>query len=194
MGRARSQLARLGSPAAAVAGVLWLLIWWHGAVTHGTTAENEMRTALGLTWMDSSKFLVLPFLLLIPPAVKLSESSGGRRASSLGFVITLTALGLLIAGVALQFWPFPWSSYEVSFESRSGASIAGPLQPISSLVLALGLALLAGGAARRRLIPWWSVPIVVLGALTTFFLTPAGWLPGCAWLVLGLTLSPVLQK
>ena len=36
--------------------------------------------------------------------------------------------------------------------------------------------------------PWWAAPALVLGGLATFFLTPANWLPGVAWLLLGLVL------
>lgn len=187
----KARLVSMGPPAAILAGLVWLIVWWHGAKTHGVTQQNEMRKWLGLTWMDSAKFLVLPFLLLIASAFALEQArQRSARFGRLGFVISAGSLALLVIAVPLQFWPFPWGSYEVRFEDRIGITrVAGPIQALASLVLAGGLALLSGSVVSTGVVGWWIVPVLVVGAVTTFFLTPASWIPGAAWLILGVTMT-----
>lgn len=167
--------------------MLWLVVWFHQRQTHGPTEVNEERIFLGLTWLDSAKFLVIPLTLLLIGIVSLyglRERPGvlGR----IGFVVTVAGLCSMIVGTAAQFWPFPWGSYAVGFEAGL-PWWGGIIQALSTLVFTIGLIVFSIDLVRAGVIGWLA-PVLVLGGITTFWLTPSSLLPGLAWLLLGLVL------
>ena len=90
----------------------------------------------------------------------------------------------MIAGVALEFWSFPWGSYAEDFDEPL-PSYGGLVQILGNLALTVGSASLAVELGRRRVLPYWLGLVLVTGAATTFYLTPVLPVPGLAWLVLG---------
>ncbi len=183
-------LKRLGAPASVAAGLLWLVVWFHQRQTHGPTPVNEERTFLGLTWLDSGKFLVVPLILLLIAIVSLY---GLRERPGLlgrvGFVVTVAGLCSMIVGTAAQFWPFPWGSYAVGFEAGL-PWWGGIIQALSTLVFTIGFFVFGIDLVRTGVMLGWAVPVLFFGGITTFWLTPSSFVPGLAWLLLGSVLWP----
>jgi hypothetical protein len=135
--------------------------------------------------MDSAKFLVVPFGLLIVAIAALGDRCGRPgRLRRAGFAVTYAALVGLVIGVALEFWSFPWGSYAQDFHEPL-PTYGGVVQITSSLVFTVGVAVLTVDLGRARALPVWIGLVLVGGAATTFFLTPVLPLPGLAWLVFG---------
>jgi hypothetical protein len=185
--------ASWSTAAAGAATVVWFAVWWHQQHTHGTTSVNEMRLALGLTWMDSGKVLPLAFLLLAP-GVAVVTSRAGRAEDRAALVTGRVVLALLVAlavCTVLEFWPFAWGSYAETFESKGGlVDVGGFLQAMCSALAAVAVLVLGIVSRRTRVLPVWLALVLAVGFGGTFFITPAFLVPAAAWLVFALWLWP----
>jgi hypothetical protein len=185
--------ASWAAASAGAATVLWIAVWWHQQHTHGTTSVNEMKLALGLTWMDSGKVLPLAFLLLAPGVALVTNRAGKARvqAAFLTGRVVLALLAALAVSTVLEFWPFTWGSYAETFESRGGLVLVGGfLQAMCSAVVAVAVIVLGLVSRRTVVLPVWLALALAAGFAATFFITPVFLVPAVAWLVFALWLWP----
>ena len=138
------------------------------ATRFGTT----MRYALRASHRDGSH--------AVSPA---GSSPGGL--GRIGSILTFGSLAVLAAATAIEFWPFPWGSYSVTFETATLPRLGGLIQSLGTVILTLGLLLWSIDLARATVIPAWMVPVLLVGGLSSFFLTPTIFIPGLACLFLG---------
>lgn len=178
------------------ASVLWALVWFHGAQTHGLTAENEMRLWLGTTWMDSSKLLCLPFAAVALGLYLLGRDARIGRVTRWLWILLLLVIAVQAVAVLVGYSPFPWGSYELTFDDVEKSdrypavvSKGGIAQAMGSLISTLLLIPVGIALVRARRMLWWAVPAAVIGMLFTFFTTPASWIPAVGWLLVSAGLA-----
>lgn len=182
--------ARWAGVAAQAAGLLWVLQWAHVLVTHGPGEHDGRGMWLGLTWMDSAKFLAAAYLLLIPAVRYIaSRPAVARRRWAMVFGrLTVAALVVAATATAVEFRVWEWQTYAGTFNGRSSVLwVAGPIRSITSaVVLSVGFAAFGVVGARARVLPFWLPPLLVVAALSTVFIGgPIPPLAGLVWLALG---------
>ena len=149
-----------------VGGILWLLLWVHFLLTHGPTTSDYRNTFFGLSYYDSSKFVVLAVALCIAGVASLrvwSTIRGVRtRVGTLGYYVALTGLLGIIAGVVVGLWPVPWGETSVVLTTLMEYGVIAAW--LATLPTFLGLTLLGIGVVRSKVLPAWTgAPLIIAG-------------------------------
>lgn len=175
--------------AAIVGGIGWTVVWGFFLSTHGPGPENRQLLTFGLTWMDYSRFLVVPVLLFAWAVVDLHRNQGGRLSLT-GASIVVAGLGLLASGLVISRWTLPFGDY-AWFEANQSATtqvVGGVMMAVSTLIVFLGSLVLSVAVFRRKSWPrWMGVAIVLAASLAVPWVheTGYGFGAGIAWEAIG---------
>jgi hypothetical protein len=173
-------------------GFIWLLVWVAFLLTHGPGPEDHKEFFLNLTWLDYSKFMVVPVFLfgwcLVALHRRQRQEAGWLGKVGLG--VTLVGLILLEVGLVADRWTIPWSTYaDLSIavwpDSRF---VTGLIMSLATIPIVVGSFLFALAIAKARVWPGWLGIPLAIGALPIFpwlHETVFGVLYGISWLMVG---------
>jgi hypothetical protein len=174
-------------------GFIWLLVWVAHLLTHGPGPEDHKEFFLNLTWLDYSKFMVVPVFLfgwcLVALHRRQRQEAGWLGKVGLG--VTLVGLVLLEVGLVADRWTIPWSTYADSSAAvwPDGRFVTGLIMSLATIPIVVGSFLFAFAIAKARVWPrLLGIPLAI-GALTIFpwlHETVPGVLYGISWLLVGL--------
>ena len=190
--RTSSVVTRLGGPATILGGAIWLFAWAHFLFTHGPTTSDNRETFLGLSYYDSTKLIVFGMALCIVGLVSLraKRPKGVRtQVATWGHFLAVTALVVMIVGVAISVWSVPWG--ETTRDATTLMDYGFVAMMIASIIAFLGLTLLGIGVVRTKVLPVWTVaPLTIAGlaAVPWIHHTLYGVLIGLGWLTVGYAL------
>jgi hypothetical protein len=146
-----TQYTQTHALAAVFGGLIWIVLWVHFIFTHGPSSFDNKRLLLGLTWIDTGKFVVVPLMMFAYTLIGLRaiELHRLKRIASWANLGAITGLILSAVSVALLTWPVPFGQYPPSGVSQF-PPFGGPLMFIG--VLLGGFSLLIFGIVMDRVL------------------------------------------
>lgn len=184
---------RLAATALLAAAIIWLLIGAHQRLTQGILGREGFKP-LGATASDSGKLLVIPLLLFIGALRELSRWCPPANLASAIIqslcLPTAVALTFLAAG---EFWVIPWGT-DAETVFRGFWKPIPTVRRGTALLLAIACTSLGFDLLRNRLLPVWGLLALSASAACTYFMTPASWMVGVAWLLLAYALTRLPQR